>query len=139
MNFGRVAAAALVAWLAYLVVSFAVNTFVLADLYARHAHVFRPQGEMNLVLGFGATLVGFLAFAYAFAKGFEGSSGIQEGLRFGVVVGILLVCFGVVWNYITMPVSASLAVAWAVDTVLEMALYGMVVGAVYKPVKRRAS
>jgi hypothetical protein len=139
MNFGRVAAAALVAWLTYLAVSYGVNTFVLADLYAQHPHLFRPQGEMNLVLGFGASLVGFFAFAYAFAKGFEGGSGVQEGLRFGVMVGILLVCFAVVWNYVTLPVSAGLAVAWIVDTLLEMALYGVVVGAVYRPVTRRAT
>jgi hypothetical protein len=138
MNFGRLAAAAIVAWLAYLVVSYAVNTFLLADLYAHHANVFRPQRDMNLVLGFGATLVGFFAFAYAFAKGYEGGRGIQEGLRFGVIVGIILVGFTVTWNYVTLPVSGRLAGAWVVDTLLEMALYGVIVGLIYKPVARRA-
>ncbi len=139
MNFARLAAAATVAWLAYLVVSYGVNTFLLADLYAQHATVFRPQGEMNLVLGFGAALVGFFAFAYAFAKGHEGGSGVQEGLRFGVLVGIILVAFTVIWNYVTLPVSGRLGVAWVVDTVLEMSLYGVIVGLVYRPVARRAS
>jgi hypothetical protein len=138
MNFGRLTAAAIVAWLASLVVSYAVNTFLLADLYAQHARVFRPQGEMNLVLGFGATLVGFFAFAYAFAKGHEGGRGVQEGLRFGVIVGTILVGFTVTWNYVTLPISGRLAVAWVVDTLLEMALYGMIVGLIYKPVARRA-
>ena len=137
MNFGRVAAAAVVAWIVYLVLSPLVNNVLLADLYARHAAVFRPQAEMNLVLGLGANLVGFFVFAYAYAKGYEGGNGAVEGLRFGVVVGLLLACFAVVWNYVVLPVSGSLAVAWVVDTLVEMALYGVVVGLVYKPIAGR--
>ena len=137
MNFGRVAAAAIVAWLVYLALSPLVNNVLLADLYARHAAVFRPQAEMNLVLGLGASLVGYFVFAYAYAKGYEGGNGAVEGLRFGVVVGLLLACFAVVWNYVVLPVSGSLAVAWVVDTLVEMALYGVVVGLVYKPIAGR--
>jgi hypothetical protein len=137
VNFGRVAAAAIVAWIASLALSPLVNNVLLADLYARHASVFRPQAEMNLVLGLGASLVGYFVFAYAYAKGYEGGNGALEGLRFGVIVGLLLACFAVVWNYVVLPVSGSLAVAWIVDTLVEMALYGVVVGLVYKPIAGR--
>jgi len=133
MHYGRVVAAAVVAWLAYMVVSPLANNLLLADLYARHATVFRPQAEMNLVVGFAATAFGFLVFAYAFAKGYEGGVGVLEGLRFGVVIGLLLSCFAVVWNYVTLPLSGTLAVAWIADTIAEMALYGAVVGLVYRP------
>ena len=64
MNLGRVAASALVGWIVYLGVSPLANNLLLADLYARHAGVFRPQAEMNLVVGLGATLAGFFVFAY---------------------------------------------------------------------------
>ena len=137
MNFGRVAAGAIVAWIASLLISPLVNNVLLADLYARHAAVFRPQAEMNMVLGLGASLVGYFVFAYAYAKGYEGGNGAVEGLRFGVVVGLLLACFAVVWNYVVLPVSGSLGVAWIVDTLVEMALYGVVVGLVYKPIAGR--
>ncbi len=137
MNFGRVAAAAIVAWIAYLVLSPLANNVVLADLYARHASVFRPQAEMNLVLGLGASLVGFFVFAYAYAKGYEGGNRATEGLRFGVVVGLLLACFAVTWNYVVLPVSGSLGMAWIVDTLVEMAIYGVIVGLVYKPIAGR--
>ena len=134
MHYGRVVAAAVVAWLAYMAVSPLANNFLLADLYARHTSVFRPQAEMNLVVGFAASAFGFLVFAYTFAKGYEGGVGAAEGLRFGVLVGLLLSCFGVAWNYVTLPLSGTLAVAWVVDTIVEMGLYGAVVGLVYRPV-----
>ena len=137
MNFGRVAAAAVVAWIASLLLSPVVNNVLLAELYAKHAAVFRPQAEMNLVLGLGASLIGFFVFAYAYAKGYEGGNGALEGLRFGVVVGLLITCFAVVWNYVVLPVSGSLALAWIVDNLVEMAIYGVVVGLVYKPIAGR--
>lgn len=137
MNFARVAASAVVAWIVYLGVSFVVNSVILADLYAQHARVFRPEAEMNLAFGFGATLVGFFVFAYAYAKGYEGGTGAVEGLRYGVVVGLLVACFAVAWNYVVLPVSGALAVAWMVDTIVEMAIYGVVVGLVYKPIAGR--
>jgi hypothetical protein len=137
MNFGRVATAAVVAWFAYLAVSPVANNVFLADLYAQHAGVFRPDGQMNLALGFAASLVGFFVFAYAYAKGYEGSSGAMEGLRFGVVVGLLLSCFAVTWNYVVLPLSGRLAIAWIVDTIVEMGIYGVVVGLVYKPIAGR--
>ena len=133
MNFGRVAAAAIVAWIVYLGLSPLVNNVLLADLYARHAHVFRPQAEMNVTLGLGAALAGFFVFAYAYAKGYEGGTGAVEGLRFGVIVGLLLAAFSVTWNYVVLPVAGALAAAWIVDVIVEMAAYGAVVGLVYKP------
>jgi hypothetical protein len=137
MNFGRVAAAAVLAWLVYMGLSPLVNTVLLADLYAQHASVFRPAGQMNLVVGFAASLVGFFVFAYAYAKGYEGGPGAMEGLRFGVVVGLILACFAVVWNYVVLPVSGVLACAWVVDTIVEMGIYGVVVGLIYTPVRAR--
>ncbi len=137
MNLGRVAAAALVGWVVYLGVSPLANNLLLADLYARHAGVFRPRAEMNLVVGLGATLAGFFVFAYGYAKGYEGGPGALEGLRYGVVVGLLLACFSVAWNYVVLPVSGALAAAWVVDVIAEMAIYGAVVGLVYKPVSGR--
>ncbi len=135
MNFGRVAMAAVAAWLAYLVVSPVVNNLLLADLYAQHAAVFRTAEAMrpHLVLGFASSLVGFFVFAYAYAKGYEGGRGAMEGLRFGVIVGLLLSSFAVVWNFVVLPLSGRLAVAWVVDTIVEMGLYGIVVGLIYRP------
>ncbi len=133
MNFGRVAAAALAAWVVYLGVSPLVNNVLLADLYAQHARVFRPQAEMNVAFGLGASLAGFFVFAYAYAKGYEGGAGVVEGLRYGVVVGLLLAAFSVAWNYVVLPVSGALAAAWIVDVIVEMAIYGAVVGLVYRP------
>ncbi|MGH9373585.1 MAG: hypothetical protein ACRD15_18860, partial [Vicinamibacterales bacterium] len=99
MNFARVAMAAVASWIVYLGVSFLVHAVLLRDIYMQHAAAMRPEAEAGAILplGFGFALVGFFAFAYAYAKGYEGG-GAQEGIRYGVLVGILLCCFGTIWG-----------------------------------------
>jgi hypothetical protein len=133
MNHPRVALAAVVAWVVSVVVGYFVNAYLLMDLYARHEALFRPQVEVNVFLGFGAQLLGFFAFAYMYAKGYEGTSGLQEGLRFGVLVGLLIFGFASAWNYAVLRVSDALGMAWMIDGLVEMSLYGLVVGLVYRP------
>ena len=138
MNFARIALAAVVSWIVYLGVSFVVHTMLLRELYLQHLHSMRPEAEQNAILpiGFMFALVGFFAFAYAYAKGYEGGKGVQEGLRFGVLVGILICTFRVIWDHMVWPVSLQLTTAWMVEYILEFALYGIIVGALYKPVQR---
>jgi hypothetical protein len=140
MNFARVAMAAVVAWVVYLGVSFFVHTVLLRDLYLQHLSAMRPEADQNAILpvGFIVALVGFFAFAYTYAKGYEGGSGAQEGLRFGVLVGILICCFRVIWDHMVWPVSLQLTAAWMVEYIVEFALYGIIVGVLYKPAARAA-
>jgi hypothetical protein len=140
MNFARVAAGALAAWIVSIPVGFVVNDVLLKDVYAANVAAMRPEPAMmaSLPLGFAATLVGFFVFAYMYAKGYEGTSGAMEGLRFGVLVALLLCGFAVVWQYVVYPINGTMAAVMIVDTIVEMALYGAIVGTIYKPAPKRA-
>ena len=135
MNFGRIAAAAVVAWVVSLGIGFVVNDFLLAGILGANASVMRPDAELlgNLPLGFAFLLIGFFAFAYAYAKGYEGGNGIVEGVRFGVLVALIVIGFGVIWQYVVYPITSALAVAMVIDSIVELAIYGAIVGAIYKP------
>ncbi|MEI6669030.1 MAG: hypothetical protein WCP29_12820 [Acidobacteriota bacterium] len=137
MNFGRLAAAAVVSWLTHLVVSGLVWGTLLSDVLRQHAAIVRAPGDMDLVLGYGASLFGFFVFAYGYTKGYEGGAGVVEGLRYGVLVGLMLAAFAGVWVYVVSPVSAALATALVIDTIIEMAAYGAIVGVIYKPIAGR--
>jgi hypothetical protein len=140
MNFARVAMAAVAAWVVSIPVGYVVNEILLKDIYTANAAAMRPEEAMmaSLPLGFVASLVGFFAFAYAYAKGYEGTNGSVEGIRFGVIVALMLGSFGIVWQYIVFPISGTLLTAWVVDVVAEFALYGAIVGSIYKPAARQA-
>jgi len=135
MNHSRVAVAGFVAWVAFCLVGFLAHAVVMKDLYLAHGAIMRPEADADarLPLSFAVALVGFLAFAYAYAKGYEGGKGIQEGLRFGVLVGVMLIAFVVIWDYMTYPLSRTFLFALVVDDIIEFAIYGAIVGAIYKP------
>ena len=135
MNYARIVTAAVVAWVVSIGIGFLVNEVLLSDLMLANAAAMRPQAEMTakLPLGFAFLLVGFLAFAYAYAKGYEGGHGPMEGVRFGVVVALVVIGFGVIWQYVVFPISGTMAVAGMIDAIVELAIYGAIVGAIYRP------
>ena len=136
MNFPRVAMAAVAAWVLYMGMGFLVHGILLRDLYLEYAAVMRPEAQASafLPINLGMVLVGFFAFAYAYAKGYEGGNGVQEGLRFGVLVGIMLCTFVTIWQYMIWPAGPRLLAAWLIDYIVVFALYGMVVVVIYRPV-----
>jgi hypothetical protein len=139
MNFPRVAAAAVAAWITALAVGYVVNEILFKSLFVLQPF-YRPEAEVNgmLPLGFAFLLVGFFAFAYAFAKGYEGTNGVMEGVRFGVLIAVMIDCFAMIWNYVMLPMPAGLAVASMLDPIVEMSIYGAIVGAIYKPAEKTA-
>ncbi|HCV33448.1 MAG TPA: hypothetical protein DGF10_02170 [Acidimicrobiaceae bacterium] len=135
MNFTRVALAAQAAWVAFVVVGSLVHAAMLDGLYPRRPGLGPDAGGQ--IAGFAVALLGFLAFAYTYAKGYEGGQGPVEGMRFGVLVALMLVSFAVVWAHVAAPISPPHAAAMALHYVVEFAAYGMIVGAIYKPIRRR--
>jgi hypothetical protein len=136
MNFPRVAAAAVIAWIVSLPVGYVVNEILLKDLFLANSAALRPEADIQagVPIGFGFMLIGFFAFAYTYAKGYEGGNGTMEGIRFGVLVALMISCFATIWAYVTTPVSINMAAAMMIDAIVEFALYGAIVGSVYKPV-----
>lgn len=135
MNLVRVAVAGAAAWVVSLGVAFLVNEVLLKNVYLANAAVLRPEADIaaKLPLGFAVMLVGFLAFAYAYAKGYEGTNGVMEGVRYGVLVAVMINCFASFWYYATVPIDGTMAAAMAIDYLVEWTLYGAIVGAIYRP------
>jgi hypothetical protein len=135
MNYTRLALAAVVAAIVDMVYGFAVYGTALTSEFARYPGVFRPIDEINAKIPFMlvGTLVAMFAVAYIYAKGYEGGSGIQEGLRFGVLIGLFAVGYIAVGNYVVMNVGRRLAASMAVAGFVEWVVVGMALGVVYKP------
>lgn len=134
MNVKRLAMGAVAAWVVSIVLGYVVNEVLLAGLYGANAAAYRPEAELmaNLPIGFGFTLVGMFVFGYIYVKGYEGGSGVVEGARFGALMGVVLSFMAVNWIWATMPISFSLAAAMMVDYVIEAAIYGAIIGGLYK-------
>ena len=135
MNYGRLALAAVAAWVVDAVYGFIVYGTILSSEFGRYPAIYRPNdvapGYMPIL--FGGILLAMLVASYIYAKGYEGGSGVQEGMRFGVLVGLLVFGYVGVVNYAILNIGRRLAGSLGIAGLVEWTIAGIVIGAVYKP------
>lgn len=137
MNYSRLGLAALGGTVASFAVGFLVLWLVPALINEGHKYpaVFRPKEEMMTVMPIGlvATFISILVVAIIFAMIHQGGSGITEGARFGVLIGIFVVCAFVLHNYVNLNIGLKLALGQAAAYFVQWTIIGIVIGLIYKP------
>ena len=143
MNYGRLASAAIAAWIVDSVYGFVVYGTVLTSEFGRYPGVYRPNdvAPHYILYIFAGTLFAMFVASYVYAKGYEGGSGVQEGMRFGVLIGLLILGYSAVVNYAILNIGRRLAGSMAIAALVEWTIAGIVIGAIYRPVaaKRRSA
>ncbi|MEA2236625.1 MAG: hypothetical protein QOC81_1349 [Thermoanaerobaculia bacterium] len=137
MNYLRLGLAALGGTVASLAVGFLIFWLVPALINEAHKYpaVFRPREEMNTVMpiGLAANFLAILVAAIIFAMIRQGGSGIAEGARFGVLMGLFVVCACVLHNYVNFNIGLKLAMGQAAAYFVQWTIVGIVIGLIYKP------
>jgi Protein of unknown function (DUF1761) len=135
MNYARLALAAVAATLFDAVYGFLVYGMLLAHEFERYPGVYRSNdaGQAFLPLMFGGLLIAIVAVAIVYAKGYEGGSGVAEGARFGLLLGLFVVFAFAGVNYATLNIGRKLTVMVAAAGFIEWLGIGTVIGLVYKP------
>lgn len=104
----------------------------LHDLYVQTAHLWRAPAEMQeffpLTIAMGVVFALFIT--YFFSRNYEGG-GLDEGIRFGVLIGIFMGLMVFSW-YAYSPIPLKLAIYWLVGTFIEGVGIGAVLGLSYK-------
>jgi len=136
MNLGRLALAAVAATVVDAVYGFVVYGILLAGDFARFPNVYRPAdaGAAYLPLMFLGIFIAIAALTLIYSKGYEGGSGVTEGLRFGVLFAIVIVFVFTGVNYATLNIGRRLSLELAAAGFVEWVLVCVTIGAVYKPV-----
>jgi hypothetical protein len=138
MNYSRIALAALAAWIVYFLVGGAVFGKLIADYYRPYPAVYRPIDAVmsRFPIGIVGMLAAMLVLTVMYAKGYEGGSGLMEGLRFGLLVGMFFVGAVVGDEYVTLNIGGKLALAMAAGRLFGWIIVGMTIGLIYKPATR---
>ena len=138
MNYPRIALAGFATWLASMALGYLIHDIWLLRLYQANAWAYRHAEDIRelLPIGLAAHLLGSLAFAFAYAKGYEpnrDASGIAQGIRFGLIIASIVDGFAVVWNYVAEPIAARLGLLQILAIVGQFGLCGAIVGLIYHP------
>jgi hypothetical protein len=142
MNYGRVALAALGAFVAYFVIG--GLTFGLLPLlrneFLKYPAVYRSQEGIKSAMpaGMAAMFVAIFALAVIYAKLYRGSSGLAEGAGFGALIGAFAIGSFVVHNYVNLNIGFKLTILQSVAYFIEWLVVGIVIGLIYKPVAEGA-
>jgi hypothetical protein len=134
MNLSRVALAAVVVFVVDQIYGFLVWGTLLMPEFERYPAVFRSKEAVmsHLPLMMAGGLIAAFALAYIYAKGYEGGTGIGEGLRFGCLIGTFMFGAISIGNYAVMNYGRKLAVESAVAAFAEAVVMGLVLGLTYK-------
>lgn len=136
MNTKRLALASLAVFVVFFVVDGVVNNLLLADLYKQTASVWRPESEIqgNMWLMWIGTLILAPLFALIYTKGYEANKpGLGQGVRYGLIVGVLLSAPQCLVWYAVLPIPAVLPVWWFVAGMAESIAAGVAAGLIYRP------
>ena len=137
INYGRVALAALGAFVVYFVVGGLTFTLVpsLVNEFRKYPAVYRSQDSIKEVMPFGmaAMFVAILALAVLYALMYRGGSALAEGARFGVLIGIFAIGSFVIHNYVNLNIGLNLTCQQAVAYFIEWVLAGIAIGLIYRP------
>jgi len=137
MNYSRLGLAALGGMVASFAFGFLVLWLVPALIEEGHKYpaVFRPREEMLAVMPIGivASFISILVVAIIFAMIHPSGSSTTDGARFGVLIGIFVVCAFVLHNYVNLNIGLKLALGQAVTYFVQWTIVGIAIGFIYKP------
>ncbi len=109
---------------------FLINGMLLAGDYQATAQLWRPMEEMKMGLFYVVYLFVAFFFTLIFTKGYEGT-GVAEGLRYGLYVGMLVAVPMAYGSYGAMPITYALALKWFLFGVIKYSLLGLLLSLVY--------
>lgn len=137
MNYGRIVLAGVAGTVAFFACGFLVGGMLIAKYYAPYPGVYRSAATVMsyFPIGIASTFVAILVLAVIYAKGYEGGGGLVEGARFGLLVGIFMVCAVVGDEYVTLNIGRELALAMAAGKLVGWVVVGMAIELVYRPAK----
>jgi hypothetical protein len=135
MNYARLALAAVAATVIDAIYGFVVYGNIIAGEFGKYPAIYRSTESQNafLPLMFVGLLFAMLVASYLYAKGYEGGNGLHEGMRFGVLVGLVMVGYAANVNYAIMNIGKRMAVYYALASLVEWVVVGIVIGSVYRP------
>jgi hypothetical protein len=141
MNYTRLALAAVAATVFDAIYGIVVYGMLLGPEFAKYPAVYRSAqtGAGYLPLMFGGLLIAIGVVAIIYAKGYEGGSGLAEGARFGLLLGVFVAFAFAAVNYATLEIGRRLAVMIGAAAFVEWFTIATVVGLVYARPSRVAA
>jgi len=132
-NTKRFISGGLAIFLIFTVCDFIIHNVLLMDLYMSMPGIWRPDMMSLMWIMYLCTFIFSFLLMFIFIKGYE-DRGIPEGVRFGIMMGLITTGMGAVSQYVVYPLPVSLVLQWFAYGIAEFILAGIAAAAIYQPV-----
>lgn len=138
MNYGRIVLAAIGGMVVFFILGGLLQATPLAKEYGAYRGVFRQRDAImgRMPVGMAGMFVAILAVAMIYAMNYSGGSGLAQGARLGIIIGIFVACAFEAHNFTILNIGGKLAVELAAAAILQWTLVTMAIGAIYRPGSR---
>ena len=131
MNIKRIIIASLGVFITFEVLEYVIHGMILMGTYESMSEIWRPDMESKMwIMNITALFFSFL-FTIIFAKGYE-DKGILEGVRYGVLIALLMNVIGMFNQYVVYPVPFSLTLQWFILGTIQIIICGIVASLLYR-------
>ena len=132
MNVKRFLLASLAVFVSMQILDFLIHMVLLAEDYQLTVSIWRADMMDTFWIMYITGALLSLLFVFIFAKGYQGK-GVLEGIRYGLLMGVLLMVIGSLNQYVIYPVPFNIVVKWIIFGLIEFMILGVVAALIYKP------
>ncbi len=131
MNIKKFVIASIVVFIVFEILNFIIHGPLLGSIYEETKSVWRPDMMDKMWIIHITNFIFSFLFVYIFTKGYE-NKGIVEGLRFGLIIGLLMNVVGMFNQYAVYPLPFSLAIQWFIYGIIQYVICGAVAASIYR-------
>lgn len=132
MNVKKFLLAVVSVFVVFELIDFVIHSFILMDTYESLQHLWRDDMMDYMWVMYITTFIWSVFFVYIFTKGYQ-NRGWLEGLRYGLLIGILMLVVGMFNQWVVYPLPIGLIVQWFVFGLIQFMICGVVAALIYKP------
>ncbi len=132
-NTVRFLAGGLAVFAVFEICDFIIHGPILGSYYNSLTGLWRPEMMSLMWIMHLSTFIFSFLIMFIFIKGYE-DRGLPEGVRFGIMIGLITAGMGALYQYVVYPIPFTLVIQWIAYGLIEFILAGLVAAAIYRPV-----
>ncbi len=133
MNLKRFIFASLAVFITFEIFNFIIHSVILSRTYESLSFIWRPDMmSIMWIMSIAIFIFAFL-FVYIYSRGF--GQGLLTGIRYGLVIGIIVICVPAFNQYVVYPIPFKLVIQWCIYGLIQCIFCGMVASLIYKSKK----
>ncbi len=132
MNMKRLILTIIVVFFVANLTGFLIHAYLLRADYMLIAQHYRPEGQEKMVFISLAYLAFAIGSVIVYAKGVEDKPWLEQGIRFGILMALILAIPSFFIAYAVQPVPSALMVKQVMFETVDKVVLGIVTAAIYR-------